>query len=225
LPITKTNIHPEYKDKTIEAVFEKERHCLLSAPLMFEGYKQVDVKVSITCLAQYDRNQYSVHHLCERKIIQVKAYADQLVFIHEGREVGRHQRRFTKGQAYYDYHHYLPLLKRKPGALRNGAPFINMELPDELKIVRKHLKPLTNGERDFAHILSYIPQESLESVVSACFQAIKNKTISKDVIVNILLRQNDEGIPETDISHSYPSLSYLPQANLKNYDLLLSEAV
>ena len=221
----KNHLHPEEKDQTIDAIFEKERPCLLPAPLMFEGYKQIDVKVSITCLAQYDRNQYSVHHSCAKKIIQIKAYADQLVFIHEGREVGRHQRRFTTGQAYYDLNHYFPILKRKPGALRNGAPFVNMELPDDLTKVRKHLKPLTNGERDFAHILSYIPQESLENVVSACSEALKNKTISKDVIINILLRKQDEGTEKEGVINSYPPLKWAPQANLKLYDLLLSEAL
>jgi transposase len=108
--------HPELRDKTVDEVFAEERPYLLSAPVLFEGYKQVDVKASITCLVRYDRNSYSVHCSCASQIIQVKAYADQLVFTYEGREVGRHRRRFTRGQTYYDWHHYLPLLEYKPGA-------------------------------------------------------------------------------------------------------------
>lgn len=215
--------HPEFKDKTVDEVFAEERPYLLSAPVLFEGYKQVDVKASSTCLARYDRNSYSVHCSCAGQIVQVKAYADQLVFIYEGREVGRHGRRFTRGQTYYDWHHYLPLLEYKPGALRNGAPFKEMVLPPELMAVQKQLESRPYGTRDFAHILSYIALESLDAVVFACREALQAHTVSKDIIVNILLRRNDP----RDVEEEAPPLPYLPlqslpQSNLGAYDSLLS---
>jgi transposase len=216
--------HPEFSDKTVDEAFEEERYCLVSAPLLFEGYKQTDVKASITCLVRYDRNSYSVHCSCAGQIIQVRAYADHLIFTYEGQEVGHHMRRFTRGQTYYDWRHYLPLLERKPGALRNGAPFTDMELPFELNCVRKHLESHPNGARDFAHILSYISLESLESVVSECGIAIKAQAISKDVIVNSLLRQHEVVDLEEDSEFIYPPLHSIPQANPAAYDRLLSEA-
>ncbi len=51
-----THKHPEYKDKTIDEVYEEERSFLVSAPTIFDGCKEVEVKVSITCLARYDNN-------------------------------------------------------------------------------------------------------------------------------------------------------------------------
>ena len=36
-----------------------------------------------------------------------------------------HQRGFGRGETVYDPWHYVPALARKPGALRNGAPFRN----------------------------------------------------------------------------------------------------
>jgi len=215
--------HPEYKDKTLDEVFEEERRYLLATPLIFDGCKQVDIKVSITCLARYDRNDYSVQCSCAGKIVQCKSYADQLIFIHEGKEVGRHERKFTKGNAYYDWHHYLPLLARKPGALRNGAPFIDMELPDELNKVREHLKTSPNGTRDFAHILSYIPIEGLEQVSLACARAIKEKTITKDIILNILLRNNDAPKILEEENINYLPLKHAPCAEPNAYNILLSE--
>lgn len=216
--------HPELKDKTIDEVFEEESPCLVSAPLLFEGYKQTDVKVSITCLVRYDRNNYSVHCSCAGQIVQVKAYADHLIFTYEGREVGYHARRFTRGQTYYDWRHYLPLLERKPGALRNGAPFTDISLPSELTIVREQLESHPNGARDFAHILSYIALESLESVVAACTQAIKAQTISKDVILNILLRKQEDVNSEEGEELDYPPLHFISQGDLTLYDRLLSGA-
>ncbi|GAB1369702.1 hypothetical protein MASR1M42_22540 [Azonexus hydrophilus] len=32
-------------------------------------------------------------------------------------------RSFSRQQTLYDWQHYIPLIERKPGALRNGAPF------------------------------------------------------------------------------------------------------
>lgn len=229
----KTHKHPKRQDKTIDEVFEEESHCLMLTPIMFDGCKEISVKVSTTCLAQYDRNYYSVDCSCAGQIVQCKSYADKIVFVYNGKEVGYHERKFTKGQTYYNYQHYLPILAHKPGALRNGAPFINMDLPDELNKVRQSLEQRENGSRDFAHILSYIPIESIESVINACSYAIKMQAISKDVILNALFRKNDEsaiqnteeevpvGNPGED--PKYLELKYVPEENCSSYDQLLSD--
>jgi len=154
----------------------------------------------------------------------VQAYADKIIFVCNGKEIGRHERKFTKGQTYYNYQHYLPILARKPGALRNGEPFANMDLPDELNRVRQILERSENGPRDFAHILSHIPVESIESVINACATALNMNAVSKDVILNILFRKNDEpdisDIKEDD--PEYLKLKYIPEENCRSYDQLLS---
>ncbi len=218
----KTHKHPEQKDKTLDEAFEKERHCLVSTPVLFDGFKETDIKVSTTCLVRFDRNSYSVECSCAGKIVQCKSYADKLVFICDGKEVGRHKRKFTKGQTYYNWLHYLPLLARKPGALRNGAPFADMTLPDELNLVKQHLQQHINGARDFAHILSYIPIESMESVTEACSRAIKAKTISKDIILNILLRGNDIPDEPEEQNLTCLKLKHIPEADCSAYNKLLS---
>ncbi len=167
----------------------------------------------------------------------------QSLFIYNGKEVGRHERKFTKGQTYYDYQHYLPILARKQGALRNGAPFINMDLPDELNKVKKALEQQENGSRDFAHILSYIPVKSIESVIDACSYALEMKAVSKDVILNALFRRNELAIQNTkeenlgedpvedpvedqgvklEEDSKYLELKYAPEENCSSYDQLLS---
>ena len=220
----KTHKHPRRQDDTIDEVFAEESHFLMPTPVMFDGCKEISVKVSATCLVQYDRNHYSVDCSCAGQIIGCKAYADKIVFVCNGKEVGRHERKFTKGQTYYDYQHYLPILARKPGALRNGEPFINMDLPDELNKVRQSLERQENGSRDFAHILSYIPIESIESVINACSYAIEMRAVSKDVILNALFRKNDkpniQDMEEKD--PEYLELKYTPEENCSSYDQLLS---
>jgi hypothetical protein len=36
--------------------------------------------------------------------------------------VATHERLSDRNQTRYDWQHYVPLIERKPGALRNGAP-------------------------------------------------------------------------------------------------------
>ena len=52
------------------------------------------------------------------------------------------RRCFGRGQTIYDPWHYVPVLARKPGALRNGAPFKDWVLPAALERVRRKLARL-----------------------------------------------------------------------------------
>jgi hypothetical protein len=102
-----------------------------------------------------------------------------------------------------------------------------MDLPEELTKVRKHLERSSAGIKEFAHILSYIATESIESVVSACAQAIKMGTISKDVILNILLRnKNETKLLETKSEptnyNQYHVIKYTPSIDFSIYDNLLN---
>ena len=64
-----------------------------------------------------------------------------------GRIVAEHPRRFGRGQTIYDPWHYVPVLARKPGALRNGAPFKDWVLPTALDRVRRKLAGSDDGDR------------------------------------------------------------------------------
>jgi hypothetical protein len=47
----------------------------------------------------------------------------------DGRIVAQHPRSLGRGETVYDPWHYVPVLVRKPGALRNGAPFKDWVFP------------------------------------------------------------------------------------------------
>ena len=66
----------------------------------------------------------------------IHAYADRIVIRQDGVVVGEHARSFGSGEVIYDPWHYVPVLARKPGGLRNGAPFRGWVLPSE-KVRRK----------------------------------------------------------------------------------------
>ena len=89
----------------------------------FDGYKETPARVSTTALVSYDRNRYSVDASAVGKTVMIRAYADRIVVVHDGRVLGEHRRQFGRDKIIYDAWHYIEVLKHKPGALRNGAPF------------------------------------------------------------------------------------------------------
>jgi hypothetical protein len=78
---------------------------------------------------RFDNNKYSVMASAVGRPVEVRAYADRIELRQDGRIVGRHRRVFGRSQTVYDPWHYVPVLARKPGALRNGAPFQDRVLP------------------------------------------------------------------------------------------------
>jgi Mu transposase-like protein len=114
--------HPDYAGITVAEVLEQEVY-LLPMPTPFDGYVELLARVSSTCLVTVDRNQYSVScHLANSKAT-VRLYADRLAICTEQAIVASHPRLLSRDQVSYDWQHYIPLIERKPGALRNGAPF------------------------------------------------------------------------------------------------------
>ena len=72
----------------------------------------------------------------------------------------------------YNPWHYVPILKRKPGALRNGAPFRDWALPKALKRVRARLARHEHGDRQVVKILAAVLEDGLEAVEAACAEAL-----------------------------------------------------
>src|SRR6266849_4351484 len=125
----KAHRHPELIEQTIWEVFEAERPKLVPYAGRFNGFHAVPASVSKTCLVRFDNNKYSVAASAVGRPVEVHAYADHIVIRQDGRIVAEHPRSFGRGETVYDPWHYVPVLARKPGALRNGAPFKDWVLP------------------------------------------------------------------------------------------------
>jgi hypothetical protein len=148
----KAHKHPEIPEKTIWQVFEAERDKLVEYRGRFDGFHSVPASVSKTCLVRFDNNRYSVASRAVGRPVEIHAYADRLVIRQDGAVVGEHARCFGRGETVYDPWHYVPVLTRKPGALRNGAPFKDWLLPASLERVRRKLKGSDDGDRQMVAI-------------------------------------------------------------------------
>ncbi|ACD96578.1 IS21 family transposase [Trichlorobacter lovleyi] len=213
--------HPDTPLLTISDAFKEERRHLLTAMVPFDGYCENDAKVSSTALVAFDRNSYSVHVSAVGNPVTVRAYADHLTFVQDGRTVGIHRRRFGRGEVLFDPWHYLEVLKKKPGALRNGAPFKEWNLPEPVELVRIALARHHDGDRQFVGILSVVPLYGIEAVTKACADVLAANTVSRDVVLNLLSRTHEEPPPESAPAAHLPVITMLPLADCTRYDLLL----
>lgn len=105
---------------------------MMPMPTAFDGYVERTVQVSSTCLISVARNRYSVP--CERfgQWVSSHLYPSGIVVIADDAMIASHERLFDRGRVSFDWQHYIPLIERKPGALRNGAPFSDLPNPSRL---------------------------------------------------------------------------------------------
>jgi transposase len=216
----KAHRHPELTDRTIWEVFEAERPKLVPYAGRFDGFHAVSASVSKTCLVRFDNNKYSVVASAVGRPVEVHAYADRIVIRQDGRIVAEHPRSFARGDTVYDPWHYVPVLARKPGALRNGAPFKDWVLPAAMERVRRKLGDANDGNRQMVDILSAVLTDGLPAVEAACAEAIAQGVHSADVVLNILARQRDPGPPATILTPAALTLRHAPVADCARYDNL-----
>src|ERR1700710_1005858 len=151
---TKDHPHPERRDSTVWQMFEAERPSLVPYMGPFDGFHSKTASVSKTCLVQFDKNKYSVMSQAVGRPVEVHAYADRITVRQDGMLIADHERCFGRDQTIYDPWHYVPVLVRKPGAMRNGAPFKDWDLPASLAQVRAKLKSHADADRQFVKILA-----------------------------------------------------------------------
>jgi len=217
----KTTAHPEMREKSIYAVFEEEREFLVKTALAFDSGIAQEVRVSPQCLVNFDRNRYSVPCTYANKSIQRRSYAGHVRFYAAGRLIAEHGRIFGRDKTICAPLHYLPVLERKPGALRNGRPFREWALPPGLQSMRDVLENMHGGDRQLAGILAAIPQYGEEAVNVACELALEAGLTSKDAVLNILCRATEEIVACDIAPPEHLRLLHPPKANCAGYERLL----
>jgi len=214
--------HPQQREFTIRDLWEQERPNLMAAPSEFDGFVEDTKRVSPTCLVHFDRNRYSVPATFANRPISLRVYANHLVMATEGHEIARHVRHFDRrhdgGQTIYDWRHYLAVLQRKPGALRNGAPFL--ELPEGFKRLQVLLSKRAGGDREMVEVLALVLHHDEQAVLTAVELALESGMPSKLHILNLLGRLTEAAPPAPAHTPRHLALNVEPQANVIRYDNL-----
>ena len=98
-----------------------------------------------------------------------------------------HQRKSTT--TVFDWRHYLAVIQRKPGALRNGAPFA--ELPPAFRALQQRMLKTPGGDREMVEILALVLQHDEQAVLTAVELALEAGAPTKTHILNLLHRLVD----------------------------------
>jgi transposase len=215
--------HPEDRRRSIGDYWQVERKHLMEVPAAFDGFVEYNKRVTSTCLITYDNNRYSVPASFANRPVSLRVYADRLVIVAEANIVAVHERVFSRdhsvsGKTIYDWRHYLSVVQRKPGALRNGAPF--NELPESFKQLQRKLLKRPGGDREMADVLALVLLHDEARVEQAVAEALKIDRPSKQHVINCLSRISD--IPRPQPTATPPALRLIiePKADTDRYDLL-----
>ncbi len=213
--------HPE-ADISVWEAWQAEKPHLMPYGKPFDGFVEHPKRVSPTCLVTHERNRYSVPASFANRPISLRVYADKLVFVAEGKVVAEHERDITRdhgpGRTIFNWRHYLAVLQRKPGALRNGAPF--HEFPDEFKRLQAILMKRPGGDREMVDILALVMFHDEAKVLEAVKQALDGGAPSKQIILNILSRLLDTAPPPRIDAPQALALEIEPMADIGRYDQL-----
>ena len=221
LQLARERAHPEEPERRIAELWEEERSALRAVPAPFDGYAEKSARISATCLVNFERNRYSVESRYVGQVASVHAYAERIVVVCGGEIIGEHPRCFERGRTLYNPWHYVAALERKPGALRNGAPFKDWNLPGAMTRLRERLARRSDGDRQFVDILSMVALYGLDAVTEACAAALEEQVVSSAHVVNLLHRAAE---PERPAPLQVPDALKLktePAANCDRYDQLL----
>ena len=212
--------HPVEATRTIADCFLQEGPCLRAFTSPFDGYIEQMMRVSSTCLVRVERNRYSVPADFAGKVVSVRLYADQVRIVAERKVIAEHERRFGREQLICDPWHYLPVLEKKPGSLRNGAPFVEWELPVPIQLVRDRVLKQPKGDRAFVELLLVAREVGLEALQVACELTLEGGVITAAVVMNELRRLTAPPRPAELSLPEQLRLQVEPLADCSRYDHL-----
>lgn len=210
---------------SIADAWAEEAPRLMEMTRPFDGFVEYVKRVSPTCLVHLERNRYSAPASFANRPVSLRVYPERIVIVAEGQVVCEHRRVFARSHdrqsaTIYDWRHYLAVLQRKPGALRNGAPFA--ELPPAFRTLQQRLLKTPGGDREMVEILALVLQHDEQAVLAAVELAIEAGAPTKTHILNLLHRLVD-GKPLDPPAVPAPkalTLTSEPQADVERYDAL-----
>ena len=210
---------------SIADVWAEEKASLMPMPRPFDGFVEHGKRVSPTCLIHFDRNRYSVPASFANRPVSLRVYPERIVVVAEGQILCEHQRIIERShnlppRTLYDWRHYLAVIQRKPGALRNGAPF--MALPEAFRQLQQHLLKRPGGDREMVDILALVLQHDEQAVLCAVEMALAAGVPTKTHVLNLLHRLTDakvSQISEVETPQGL-ALSAEPKADVERYDVL-----
>ena len=157
--------------KSANELFEQEKPCLLPVSSDLNCSEMVELRVDKYATVSFRTNRYSVPDHLVGDFVAIKFFSSELEIYHKDSLLGKHPRNYGKHQWVIAIEHYLPTLKRKPGALSASVALISSTYLKQL-----YQTYFTQSPRDFIELLEYcktyqVDHERLENTVNRLLSA------------------------------------------------------
>lgn len=204
------------------ASFEEEALRLMPLPEIPHPCALTTVSVvSRTSLVRFEGNVYSVPVGHEKEAVDLSVTWDRVRVSSRGKVLANHRRLSGKGKASMELAHYLPLLRAKPGAVRNAAVVRDLEEPWQKA---RTLLCAHSGYRELCAILQLHRDHSHEALTQALEEALALKRVTAETVRQLLLNKTPSASLTVAVPDSLAELP-LPAPDPGRYDALLKEEV
>lgn len=171
--------------------FEQERSRLRALPpLPFDTDEIVAAVVNSHARVRFDGNRYSVPPDYVGKPVTIRANAESVRVIHEGREIARHQRSYARGKRISQSEHTLQALQRRQ---RNRGHHLEEAFDALGEVAREfHLKLQTRPVKTTRHLrrlLNLVRLYGRSEVLAAIARAHQYQTYDAAYVETILLQE------------------------------------
>ena len=205
---------------------ELDIHCAVldkGEPLVdgFQVIKYFSFGYSLRKLGPRETRGGSVPVACVGKVITAHISAHSIRLTNGSQLLAEHTRSFQRSGISYQPLHYLDLLERKPGALRNGEPFLDWALPKPIKQLQSLLMKQIRGDKAMVKLLALMSEYDTDLALTAAELALEEGMVTPEAVLNIINRLKEPLPPKLSIDDI--PLTLPPSANCQQYDSLLTK--
>lgn len=213
---------------TIGDLWEQERPYLLPLPAQpFPCCRTMPVETNRLSLVTFQTNRYSVPVECTDHSLFLHAFVDRVEITDGGKVVATHPRCYEREQDVLNPFHYLPLLRKRPGALDHAKPLKTWPHPpvlDQYLAALREQLPHRAATLEFLKVLELCRQHSLAEVAQGVGQAMSARSLGADTVA-YFIRANMKVAPSMtpEALTTAPPCPPVQDRDLCQYDLLLQK--
>lgn len=205
----------------IGQMWEQERSQLLPLPAHpYPCCRTVPVRPNRFSMVTFQTNRYSVPVEHASKVFLLRAFVDRVEITDGARVVAVHERCYGREQDILDVFHYLPLLKKRPGAFDHARPLKMWKHPlvfDRYLAQLRERLPQREATMEFLRVMELCLIYTLDEVTAAVEQAMTCGSLGSGT-VSYLLRANRSPRELAAVLVSAPACPPVQDRDLSQYD-------
>jgi len=171
-------------------------------------------------MVTFQTNRYSVTVENASESLLLRAFVDRVEITDGTKVVATHERCYGREQDILDVSHYLPLLKKRPGAFDHAKPLKMWNRPAALDRYLEHLRERLSyrvATMEFLQVMDLCVTHSLDEVAVAVERAMTLGSMGAGTVAYLL--RADRGLRQPEaVMASAPLCPTVQTRDLSQYD-------